>query len=155
MTDVAIKLTENGFDISLDGYDLERDDGLDTAVLLSLFCDKRATAEELPAELPAEDLRGWWGDYAPEVEGDKFGSHLWLLAREKQTTGTLSRAKQYAEASLQWMLDDRVAERVQVRTSYPRQGWMAIEIDIYRPGGKLARYRYDYEWAAQAAKRAA
>lgn len=155
MADIALIMGDWTGDMALDGLDLVRDDGLETAVFLSLFCDRRASVDQIPAEFPKDDLRGWWGDVRPPVPGDQFGSHLWLLAREKQTGQTLSRARQYATEALQWMLDDRVAERVDVRASYPFRGVMLLEIDIYRPGGKLARYRYDYEWAAQAAKRAA
>lgn len=155
MADIALTLSGYGVgDIAIERYDLERDDGLETAVILSLFCDRRATPEQLPAELPADDLRGWWGDIKPEADGDLIGSHLWLLAREKQLPGTLAKAKQYATEALEWMIDDKVAERVAVRTSYPTRNWMLMEIDIYRPAG-LVRYRYEYEWAAQAAKRAA
>jgi phage gp46-like protein len=156
MADIALALDDFGHgDIALDGRDLERDNGLETAVILSLFCDRRATPEQVPPGVPADDLRGYWGDVRPDVEGDQLGSLLWLLEREKQTTGTLARAQQYVGEALQWMVEDRVASRVEVRTSYPMTGIIRIEVDIYRPGGNLARYRYDYEWAAQAAKRAA
>lgn len=156
MADIALVQDDLGqWDVALDGYDLQRDDGLDTAVVISLFTDRRATADQLPAELPQDDLRGWWGDVRPIVAGDKTGSHLWLLAREKQTSETLSRARKYVRDALQWMIDDRVSPKVDTRVSYLRRGVMLIEADIYRPGGKLARYRYEYEWAAQAAKRAA
>jgi len=155
MADIALVMGDYVGDVALDGLDLLRDDGLETSVWLSLFCDRRASTDQIPAEYPQDDLRGWWGDVAPPVTGDQFGSHLWLLAREKQTGQTLARAREYARAALQWMLDDRVAERIEVAVTYPFRGAMLIAIDIYRPGGKLARYRYDYEWAAQAAKRAA
>lgn len=156
MADIALVQDDLGqWDVALDGYDLQRDDGLETAVTISLFSDRRATLEELPAELPQDDLRGYWGDVRTAVQGDKTGSHLWLLAREKETAETLARARKYAREALQWMLDDRVSNRVDVAASYLRRGVMLLAIDIYRPGGKLARYRFEYEWAAQAAKRAA
>lgn len=155
MADIALIMGEWTGDLLVDGLDLARDDGLETSVLLSLFCDRRATADQIPAELPQDDRRGWWGDVLPPAAGDQIGSHLWLLAREKETGQTLGRARQYVTEALQWMLDDKVAERVEGRVSYVRRGWMLIEADIYRPGGNLVRYRYDYEWAAQAAKRAA
>ena len=156
MADIGLVQDDLGrWDIALDGYDLARDDGLETAVVISLFSDRRATVEQVPAELPKDDLRGYWGDVRPQVEGDTTGSLLWLLSREKETASTLSRARQYAREGLQWMLDDRVATRIDVAASYLRRGVMLLAIDIYRPGGKLARYRFEYEWAAQAAKRAA
>ena len=155
MADIALMFVDASFDLALDGLDLRRDDGLETAVFLSLFTNRRATRDQLPAELRGGDLQGYWGDIAPFVEGDKFGSLLWLLAREKQTASTLARAKQYARDALQWFVDDRIAPRVDVATTYPAQAVMTITIDIYRPTIDPVRYRYDYEWAAQAAKRVA
>lgn len=155
MADIALVMGEFGGDVVVDGLDLARDDGLETAVVISLFTDRRATPEQVPAELPQDDLRGYWGDVRPDVEGDQSGSLLWLLAREKQLPQTLSRAQQYAREALDWMLADRIATRIDVAADYVAMGWMLLTIDIYRPDGSAVRYRYQYEWAAQAAKRAA
>lgn len=155
MSDIALKFTDyGGGDLLLVGQDLARDDGLESAVLVSLFTDRRASLDQLRPGDDRNDLRGWWGDYRPAVEGDQTGSLLWLLAREKQTRETLARARQYAQQAMQWMIDDRVARQVDVSTEYVRQGVIGIGIEIYRPDGSRQSYRYDYEWAAQAAKRA-
>lgn len=154
MADIALVMGEFGGDIVIDGLDVLRDDGLETSVSISLFTDRRANPELIPAELPKDDLRGWWGDIGNEP-GDQCGSLLWLLKREKQVPTTLSRARQYCQEALKWMTDDRVATRIEVATSYIATGWMQIDIDIYRPSGDAVRYRYNYEWAAQAAKKVA
>lgn len=154
MADIALVMNEFGGDIVIDGFDVARDDGLETSVNISLFSDSRASPDLIPAELPKDDLRGWWGDVG-NVPGDNTGSLLWLLKREKQVPTTLSRAKQYCQDALGWMLTDRVATRVEVDTAWIATGWMQITIDIYRPTGQAVRYRYNYEWAAQAAKRVA
>lgn len=155
MADIALVMGDYGGDIQLDGYDLLRDDGLETSVIISLFSDSRASADQVRPDQQADDLRGYWGDVAAEFEGDSTGSLLWLLYREKQTGATLSRAKQYCADALKWMIDDRVATKVEVQTRYPERGIMEIKIDIYRPGRQTASYRYYYEWASQAVKRAA
>lgn len=155
MTDIALVQTGTGFDIALDGNDLLMDHGLETAVFLSLFTDRRAEPDQMAPDFE-DDPRGYWGDVAPDVPGGQMGSHLWLLAREKQTGAVLARARQYAQEALAWMLEDKVAERVETSTRYLSRGVMLIEIDIFRPGQREAsRYRYEYEWAAQAAKRVA
>lgn len=155
MADIAMVLSENGGDLVLFGYDLAPDDGLETAVIISLFTDRRASAEQIPAELPRDDLRGYWGDITITEAASPTGSLLWLLAREKQTPQVLDRAEQYCREALQWMLDDLVATRVVATAEYVLRGVMLIVIDIYRPDGAAVRYRYNYEWSAQAAKRAA
>ncbi|MNF03679.1 Phage protein GP46 [compost metagenome] len=78
-----------------------------------------------------------------------------MLAREKQTPQTLSRAEQYSREALDWMIQDQIASRIECAAAYVATGWMAIAVDIYRPTGDRIQYRYHYEWAAQAAKRAA
>lgn len=154
MADIALVMGEYGGDIVVDGFDVARDDGLETAVVISLFTDARASTDLIPAELPKDDLRGWWGDIGNQP-GDNTGSLLWLLKREKQVASTLSRAKQYCRDALKWMIEDKVSSRIEVAATYVATGWMQINVDIYRPSGEVVRYRYNYEWAAQAAKRVA
>lgn len=155
MADAAMVMTENGGELVLSGFDLARDDGLETGVIISLFTDRRASSEQIPAELPQDDLRGYWGDVSNATPSDQTGSLLWLLAREKQLPQVLSRAKQYCLEALAWMVDDLIATRVEVTTEYGARGWMWITVDIFRPTGSPVRYRFNYEWAAQAAKRSA
>lgn len=154
MADIALVMSEYGGDIVIDGFDVQRDDGFETSVNISLFTDARASVDLIPAELPKDDLRGWWGDIGNNP-GDNTGSLLWLLKREKQVPTTLSRARQYCQDALKWMTEDRVATRIEVATEWIATGWMQITIDIFRPTGEPVRYRYNYEWAAQAAKRVA
>lgn len=156
MADIALTFTDyGGGDLVLSGQDLLRDDGLESAVLLSLFTDLRARPEQLLPEDDKSDLRGYWGDVVPAAAGDKTGSLLWLLRREKQTAETLARAKQYCEQALAWLIEDKVASVVTVATQYIGAGMMRIDTAITRPGGNKVQYRYDFEWAAQAAKRTA
>lgn len=154
MADAAMIMTESGGDLSLQGFDLERDDGLETAIIISLFTDRRATAEQIPPELPQDDLRGYWGDIN-NSSVEQTGSLLWLLTREKQLPHLLGRAEQYCREALAWMIDDVLATKIEVTASYYSQGVMLLETGIYRPDGSVVRYRYNYEWSAQAGKRAA
>ncbi len=126
--------TTAGFDLVVEDGRLATDDGLQTAVILSLFTDARATADELAAAgLSADQNRGSWQDDYPEVEGDVWGSKLWLLARAKRTDETLARAKAYAERALAWLAEDRVAKRVTVGASwYARTGLLVLTVDIER-----------------------
>lgn len=153
MADIALVFSRHGYgDLVLAGQDLARDDGLETAVLLSLFTDLRVSPEQLRPGEDRDDLRGWWGDIRPPVEGDQFGSLLWLLAREKQTPEVLEKARQWAQQALAWLLEDRVAQAVTVTAEYAGLGRMHLQAVIERPDASRETYRYDFEWAAQAAK---
>lgn len=141
-------------DVAVAGGDLAGDDGLETAIMLSLFTDRQAEAGDV---LPdgEDDRRGWWADAVPVVEGDKWGSRLWLLARSKQTAETLDRAQEYAREALAWLLTDKVAARVDVLAGAVANGVLGLSVDLYRPKGDVVRYRFNYTWASQEARRAA
>ncbi len=136
------ELSLGQFDIRRDGLVLVQDDTLETAVIISLFTDRRARIED---ELPSleDSRRGWWGDALSEIEGDEMGSWLWLLYREKNTDETLNRAKEYCLDALAWLLEDRIADRIQVRTWYvdpDSSGFMEIEVIIVKRNGSQERY---------------
>jgi phage gp46-like protein len=141
MSDVAL-IAQNGdfsSDIAVSAGDLVADGGMDTAIILSLFCDARADEDDV-LPFPGADRRGWWGDAYAAVPGDVVGSKLWLLSRSGASQQTATRAQQYAEDALAWMVTDGVV------ASFPGpQGWIALSIDIARPTGP-GRLQYDYVW---------
>lgn len=154
MTDYALVLDDNGeIDIEFLNGDVAPDDGLETAVLISLFSDNRATEDMIPAIDRDGDLRGYWGDVRPQVSGDTTGSLLWVLRRAKQLNQVLADAREYAQRSLEWLVSDGVAQSVVVNTSYPTRGWMLLEVIIYRPqSANPVTFRYAYAWASQLLK---
>lgn len=154
MTDYALLLDDlGGIDIGFMDGDVIPEDGLETAVLISLFSDARAVEDQIPPSDRDGDLRGYWGDVRPQVAGDQTGSLLWVLKRAKQLSKTLADAREYAQRSLKWLVDDGVAQSVTVNTSYPYRGWMLIEVIVYRPGSaNPVTFRYGYAWAAQLLK---
>lgn len=128
MTDIALHMTQDSptaapvFDIALAGHDVAPDDGLRTAVLLSLFTDRRAEDDDAVED---GDYRGWHAD-------PRRGSRLWLLARAKETPDTLARAKAYAEEALAWLVEDGVARAVTVEAEWIGRGWLGLRIAIER-----------------------
>lgn len=137
-------------DMSVDpsSWDLMTDEGLETAVVVSLFSDRRAEGEDLPPGEPSK--RGWWGDSLADLPGDRIGSKLWLIFREKELPSVARRAKEYASDALKWLVEDGVADRVEVKASLPEKGSgvLSLSIAIFRPGDAV-KYRYNYQWNAQ------
>lgn len=137
---------EAGADWLLQAPSLAGDDGLDTAVLLSLFSDARARPGDVtPA---ADDLRGWWGDAVAAEPGDRFGSRLWLLARRKQLPEVLAEARGYAEEALAWLIRDGVASRLEIEAFIPRDEALGLSIAITKPTGQPVRFRFEALWAS-------
>ena len=151
MSDLAINFLDDvkEWDLSLFRHDLQVVDGLKSAILISLFSDSRAEEDEIPE---GETLRrGWWGDSINNDIGNETGSKLWLLDREKTTDETLEAAEEYCRAALQWLLDDGIAESVEVQTSYTDKYTMLIEIQITRPTGLPVDFKFNYVWDAREA----
>lgn len=134
-------------DISLAGPDLLLDQGLRTAVIISLFTDRPA----LPGDAIPDgttNRRGWWGNLPTAATPDVpkpilIGSRLWLLDRALQTMETLRAAESYALESLQWGLDRGVFGSVSARASYPRLSWIELDVDIVQAGSAST---FNFAW---------
>lgn len=155
MSDIALTWdpVSTAWDFSIVANDLATDDGLRTAILLSLFLDRQAEpGDELPEG--ETDRRGWWADVFAHVPGDKIGSRLWLLDRAKPVPLTLARAKEYAAESLKWLTDDAVVSSVTASAEFlTKPRGLAVIVDVLRPGAlEFTRFRFDRVWAAEAAR---
>jgi len=137
MTDIAFIFTGLETDLSVQLNDINTDKGLETAVSISLFTDRRASNDD--ARLydfladGVDDKRGCWIDSYPEVENNLIGSRLWLLSREKSASGVVNRAKEMIAEALQWMLDDGVAKAIQSDVRFLDRETLQIKIFITRP----------------------
>lgn len=132
-------------DLSLIDNDIASDRGVLTAVLISLFTDRRAQADDVPPSGDPSDLRGWWADEFHENRGDRIGSRLWLIERSKSTNETAVRAKEYVLEALQWMLDDKVVGSIDVTVERTgsRLGYL---VAMQRPTGDRISFRFAHAW---------
>lgn len=151
MIDVALIWdNENGIaDFAISNNDLTQDQGLKTAVYMSLYSDQRAAVDD-PIDDP-DDRRGWWGDTL-ETDGDQIGSRLWIYSRQKITTFVLAKVREAIEDCLQWMIDDGVAAEISVITERNELDRIYAEIKIYRESGSTLTIKYDDLWNAMEAE---
>jgi len=147
MSDIRTRWKGLAGDWSILGASLEEDDGLESAVAISLFSDARAAAGD-PLPDPPISRRGWWGDAFAEVPGDKIGSRLWLLSREKQIDKVLGPAEVYARESLAWLVADGIARSVKVAAEISGEGVLGLAVEIARADQPVARYRFEGFWGA-------
>lgn len=130
------------YDLTIVDGDLATDTSLETAVLLSLYTDRRALDEDvLPDE--GSDRRGWWCD---AYSNRPHGSRLWLLSREKELDEVLRRAEDYAREALAWVIKDGIASNVDVEAIHLRRGVLQLTVGIQRSSSTVLEARYEYVW---------
>lgn len=131
-------------DLVLEGFDLSTEEGLKTAVIISLFSDRRAEADDvLPTGVT--DRRGWWGDSFADFDGDQIGSRLWLLLPSKRQSAQLERAVEFAQEALAWLVQDEVASTVSVTAEWMGDSGLALGVVIERPSAPSARFMFPWE----------
>jgi phage gp46-like protein len=142
--DVAISWENGRIDLTLSDGDVATDDGMRSSILESVFTDRRA---EIDDDIPSGDgdRRGWWADQFADSTGDRFGSRLWLLDRSARRDDVLQRAKEYIAESLEWMLADKVAARIDVETEFQGE-LLAIGVVIHRPSTGPETFRFLQAW---------
>ena len=124
---------------------LASDNPLVRAVIISLFTWRRANPDDV---LPGNERMGWWGDSFPAVPNDRIGSRLWLLSRAKITSETVTRAKEYAEEALRWLIDDGIAARVDVEAARIDTFTLGLACRFYKLDGTLlADVRFSDVWS--------
>lgn len=126
------------YDVAISNGDLVRDDGLETAVAISLFTDRRVSEDEARPEHKT-DRRGWWADETLP-DNDQLGSYLWLMAREKITSDSIKKAKGYAQDALAWMVTDGVAEEITVAVTREGLHGLVLTIKILQPKNVVHQY---------------
>lgn len=133
--------------------DIVADDGLMSAVVISLFSDRLAAPDD---QLPdgSGSRRGWWADAPADgstiaTDDDLIGSRLWLLSRAKATPDTARRAQAYCLEALNWMLTDGIAGDIQVAAEWIDADKLGIKVAIsrYVAGAVTADRTFDLVWA--------
>ncbi len=108
--DLAYEQGEDGiFDLVLEDGDLAVTDGLESAILVSLFSDARADESEVG---DPRKRRGWIGDLTADQPDDRFGSKLWLYDQVRLTAATATGYRGDAEHALEWLVEDELATYV-------------------------------------------
>lgn len=129
-------------DWSLSGAQLASGPDLVTAILISLFTDRIAAADDVIPD-GSSDPRGWWGDDPT----NPIGSRLWMLERAKQTTETLARAQDYIKEALQWLIDDGVVARFDILTEWTRASMLGARIIAYEKSGAVIALNSSSVWS--------
>lgn len=145
----SFDLSTGKTDITVGDRDVVQDQGLETAVLISIGSDRRAEDDDIIPD-GTENKRGWWGDIL-NADGDKIGSRRWLLYRSKLTNDTITELKEYDLEALQWMITVGVASEVLITITQVGLNAIQEKIQIVRPEGDPITFKYFFNWEAQIA----
>lgn len=133
-----------GIDLALTDAGLLEDVGLETAVIISLFTDSRAIADEVAS---GDDPRGVWTD---SLFNTTLGSKRWLLSRSKQNNETLLQLIDYDRRALKWLVDQNLAETIDIDAHWLVRGTVSEKIDIHLTNNTLLAFTIDSQiehWA--------
>lgn len=122
---------------------MSREDLLRRAVTISLFTWRRAGPDDAVDD---SDRKGWWGDCAPSVAGDRIGSRLWLLSRRTLVAQTLQDAQAYAEEALAWLLDDQIATAVTITAERQGNDRMNLRVMLTEQSGETLELNFADTW---------
>lgn len=138
-TDLIItQLDGKHYDISFtaDG-DVATSQSLDTAILMSILAEVRATASEMPE---SQRRRGWVGNES--TQGIEMGSKAWLFEQARVTGSNLAELGVFINNALQWMIEQRIVVSTQVDAVY-NSGTVLVNVTLFRASSVVERRLYE------------
>ena len=140
--DINLKVTDNGYyDITFDSNgDFTKTAGFDTAIQLSLMCERRASSGEVKSP---PNRRGWWGNEINGFDNFEYGSKLWLLEQARATQNTLNNSITYTQNALQWFIDENKVDTIEVTAAYDELLKLIINIDFVRNNDQTLSVAYN------------
>ena len=134
---LSINTTYGVYDFSIDDSgDIATEESFDTAILYSIYGERRASHEEV---IDHPRRRGWIGNDADFENGSK----LWLFEQSRLTRSNLSRIEDEARKALQWMVDDRLAVSIGSVTATVSGNGITLTLNIERSRDKIDRRSYN------------
>jgi phage gp46-like protein len=124
--DVALYNTVEGGEITCEGGQIALDEGVATAVYISLW-----GANEDDAGDDSTKPREWWANKIETSDVKKLRSRVQNLLRSMPlTSGNLQLLEEAAAQDLQWMLDTKLVDAVVPRASIPAINTLKLEVKI-------------------------
>lgn len=111
-TDLYVERDEDGiYDLVIEDGDLKKTAGMDSAIFISLFTDRRANPDEVADPMKR---RGWCGtENTPDQQGN-VGSGIWLYEQRRLTKGVSEGVRMEAYQCLNWLVFDDLAKTINV-----------------------------------------
>lgn len=128
------------YDLTVTNGALGTVDNFDTALQMSVYCERRADGSEV---LPSEERRGWWGNVLSSIENFEIGSKLWVVSQSRLTRNTLNRITAYAQDCTDWLVQGGYLEKVEVETTKISDTGVRLVFNLYRTASKTETKFFD------------
>lgn len=118
MTDIKLNhiTTEGGdnyYDISFTDGDFTLENGLNTAIQMSIFCEQRLEDSEVTPLLRG----GWVGNVLQPIEGYQQGSLIWTKYQSNMNPELKSVIEGYLNDCFLWMLEDAIVKNIEAEVN--------------------------------------
>lgn len=124
--------------------------GLQTAVELALFTDRRCPADHPLAKYADGDLRGWWGnsiDERADLGEAELGSLLWLLERAPLTDDIVRWSKALAEEALAPLIVQGAAAKMAIAAERVGGSRLNLGVSLYgHDGASVYARKFEILW---------
>lgn len=113
------------FDFSIENGDIAKTDSIDTAVYMSVFCEKRTNKISEPSL-----RRGHFTDQFNAVSGYQIGSILWFyIDQAKQIERDLPLIENAINDGLRWLIDDNIISKTITKATIV-DNQLKIEVEL-------------------------
>lgn len=111
--DFKLNQSKGYWDLDIENGDFAKTDSLDTALYMSVFCEKRANKISEPTL-----RRGHFSNQFNLVSGYEVGSLFWLYTEQaKNTDSILTLIESAVTDGLRWLIDDGIISKTNVRAT--------------------------------------
>lgn len=142
-TDVAMAQGTDGiYDLVIDeaSGDFATTGGLETAILCSLFSDRRAEPDEVADPWKR---RGWIGNLIADTPNDNYGSGLWLYEQRRATEDVRAALRLEVIQCLSWLVDEGLAVAIDALIAYePAKRRVIITVQLTDRLGGNTQHSY-------------
>jgi len=133
--DFKLDQSKGYFDFSIENGDFAKTDSLDTAVYMSVFCEKRTDKISEPTL-----RRGHFTNEFSPITGYQVGSLFWFYVEQaKQTDINLSLIESAIADGLKWLIDDTIISKTTVKATR-KNDQLAIDVNLINQLQSSSKY---------------
>lgn len=133
--DFKLDQSKGYFDFSIENGDFAKTDSLDTAVYMSVFCEKRTDKISEPTL-----RRGHFTNEFSTITGYQVGSLFWFYVEQaKQTDINLSLIESAIADGLKWLIDDTIISKTTVKATR-KNDQLAIDVNLINQLQSSSKY---------------